>query len=163
MNFFFSPHNDQYYHLQKYWPFLLNHLLISLFFEASRPALRVTQPPTHCVIRSSLLRAQQQGRETARSPPSGVEINVLYLHSPPLSLQGAVHKQRDSTFILSNINIKGDEMGGTHSMDGRMDFVIFRSLKLMYIIFKNCIPSQKKTLLLYEDLPINLGDAVTLY
>ena len=82
-------------------------------------------------------------------------LMMLYLHSPP-RLQGAVHKQRDS--ILSNINIKGDEMGGIHSMDGRMDYVIFRSLKLMYTSIIQSGPKKCIHSLLINIFGINLNE-----
>jgi hypothetical protein len=83
---------------------------------------------------------------------------------PNAFMARCIIQHRDSTFILSSINIKGDEMGGIYSIDGRMVYFIFRSLKLMYIIFKNYIPAQQKTLLLrYEDGQINLREAVAVY
>jgi len=110
--------------------------VISLFFETSRQALGVTQPPTHPVSGGLYSQHTYSGTTPTAHLHLVSRLTLFYTSALPNAFMArCITQNMDSAFSLSNINIKGDKMGGICSMDGRMVCFIFRSLKLMYYYY----------------------------
>jgi hypothetical protein len=64
---------------------------IFLYYTASRPALKPTQPPIQWVLGALSLGIKQPGREADHSPPSTVEVKNGGTRSPlPIRFHGVV-------------------------------------------------------------------------
>jgi hypothetical protein len=63
-----------------------------LFTTASRPGLRLTQPPIQCAPGVLSLGVKRQGREADHSPPFSAEVENAwsYISIPPVRLHGVV-------------------------------------------------------------------------